>query len=166
MKYQHFHSVKRQTCFNCGIAGHIARNCVHSPRVQQKNKNAPHRKVTPNRSRYSESVTTAKSETVKNNFRKAKPSDQDWNAAQGSNQNRQHGFQCTQPKVFGKYQWSQKHWKPKNKAAQSSTSKQQKSANPESTKFLNKENLVWQRVTYLDAQGKPRSTMGWVPKSN
>ncbi|MFS8023113.1 hypothetical protein Hanom_Chr16g01447661 [Helianthus anomalus] len=34
------------------------------------------------------------------------------------------------------------------------------------SKFLNKDNLVWQRVTYFDAQGKPRSIMGWVPKSN
>ncbi|MFS7913377.1 hypothetical protein Hanom_Chr02g00141131 [Helianthus anomalus] len=35
-KYQNYHTLKQQTYFNYGIAGHIARNCVHHPIVQKR----------------------------------------------------------------------------------------------------------------------------------
>ncbi|MFS7979183.1 putative transcription factor interactor and regulator CCHC(Zn) family [Helianthus anomalus] len=87
MKHQNYHALKRQTCFNCSIVGHIARNCVQLPRVQSKHKNAQNQKVKLNRSRYSEPVTTAKFEAMKNNYRKAKPSDHDGNASNQRNRN-------------------------------------------------------------------------------
>ncbi|MFS7920055.1 putative transcription factor interactor and regulator CCHC(Zn) family [Helianthus anomalus] len=80
-KYQNFHTMKRQTCFNYGTAGHIARNCVQLPSTQSKKKIVQNQKVRSNRYRCSESVMTEKSKTMKNNYRKTKPSDQDWNAA-------------------------------------------------------------------------------------
>ncbi|KAJ0430204.1 putative transcription factor interactor and regulator CCHC(Zn) family [Helianthus annuus] len=164
-------AVKRQICFNCGIAGHIARNCVSpSSSVQSKTKHAQHQKVKPNRSGPSKSMTTHQSKTMKNDHRKVKPSDQDWNAAKRRHKNQQNHFSENRFQAFGNYanNWSKQYWKPKPKAKHSNLphTLHNNSVNANLSKFLNKDNLIWQRVTYFDAQGKPRSTMGWVPKSN
>ncbi|MFS7944808.1 putative transcription factor interactor and regulator CCHC(Zn) family [Helianthus anomalus] len=161
------HTLKRQTCFNCGIAGHIARNCVHLPRMSSEHKSFNNQKAKSNRTCCSKPVKVTKIEAMKNNSRKTKPSDFDWNATKQRNQQYHRNFQRHQHNVFNNYnfKWSNQHWKPKNKAAQSNMC-----ANPlvnkDKSRFLNRDNLVWKKVTYIDAQGKPRSTMGWVPKSN
>ncbi|MFS8006398.1 hypothetical protein Hanom_Chr14g01248711 [Helianthus anomalus] len=73
---------------------------------------------------------------MKNNNRKAKPSDYDWNAAKQRNQNFQNNFQRNQYKAFENYnyKWSNQYWKPKGKAAPSNTCSQ-KSVNKDKSKF-------------------------------
>jgi hypothetical protein len=139
-------TMKRQTCFNCGIAGHIARNCVHPTHVHSKHQNAHNPKVKP----------------TKLQHHWAKPSDFDWNAPKQGNQKWKKGFQSNQFSSFGTYnsQRPSRYWKPKLKDDQSTKT------NKHESPPLNNQKLVWKKVIYFDANGKPRSTMGWVPNSN
>ena len=110
-------------------------------------------------------MMSARTKTMKNNYHKTKPSDQDWNAAKRYNQNqyRQTNFQRNRSNSFGNAfesfnsNWSRQFWKPKANGMQSNSirSCHQNVAKRDVSKFLNKDNLVWQRVTYIDAQGKP-----------
>ncbi|MFS8002797.1 hypothetical protein Hanom_Chr13g01206331 [Helianthus anomalus] len=77
LKTQNTHTLKRKTFFNYGIVGHIARNCANLPRMKSKYKSFKNQKAKPNRCCYSEPVKAAKTEAMKNNNRKAKPSDCD-----------------------------------------------------------------------------------------
>ncbi|MFS7936226.1 hypothetical protein Hanom_Chr05g00413061 [Helianthus anomalus] len=68
--------------------------------MQSKHKSFNNQKVKSNRSCYSEPVKAAKTEAMKNNNRKAKPSDYVWNAAKQRNQNYQDNFQRNKRKAF------------------------------------------------------------------
>jgi hypothetical protein len=139
-------AMKRQTCFNCGIAGHIARNCIHPPHVHSKHLNAHLPKVKPNQ--------------MHNHW--AKPSDFDWNAPKKGNQKWKKGFQNNKFSSFGTYNSERplRYWKPKIKADQSTNINKHKSPS------LNNQNLIWKKVIYFDEHGRPRSTMGWVSRTN
>ncbi|KAF5809187.1 putative transcription factor interactor and regulator CCHC(Zn) family [Helianthus annuus] len=152
--------VKRQTCFNCGIAGHIARNCTHHPYVPYYMQN---RRVTPKDNYHSKPMKVSSPKAMKNVNPKVKPSDGDWNAAKNkrkvvqelkcvSKTYKPESAKVAQPKATNTFVKPKQIWKPKSKAATSPI-------------LETKGDLCLKEVSYFDASGKPRTTMAWVPMS-
>ncbi|MFS7978516.1 putative transcription factor interactor and regulator CCHC(Zn) family [Helianthus anomalus] len=64
--------MKRQICFNCGIPGHISRNCIHRPYVPYY---AQNQRVTPKDYYHSKPMKVSSPKAMKNVNLKVKPSD-------------------------------------------------------------------------------------------
>ncbi|KAJ0917993.1 putative transcription factor interactor and regulator CCHC(Zn) family [Helianthus annuus] len=145
---------KRQTCFNCGIPGHIARNCVHHPYYS--------------RSMYHQKAMH--SHLTKNGPPKARPSDRDWNLAKQENQkfSNINRFQ-RKTKVFPSNESvsDTRNWKPKTPVGSQSPCSQPSTSTP-SPKTIGdvKSYMIFRLVSYTDSDGQLRSTMAWVPVSN
>ncbi|KAJ0633684.1 putative transcription factor interactor and regulator CCHC(Zn) family [Helianthus annuus] len=152
--------LKRQTCFNCGIAGHIARNCTRRPYVPYYMQN---QRVTPKGNYHSKPMKVSSPKAMKNVNPKVKPSDGDWNAAKNkhkafqeqkrvSKTNKPETVKVAQPKATNVFARPKQIWKPKSKAAMSLI-------------LETKGDLCLKEVSYFDASGNPRTTMAWVPMS-
>ncbi|MFS7899494.1 putative transcription factor interactor and regulator CCHC(Zn) family [Helianthus anomalus] len=147
---------KKQTCYNCGTPGHIARNCTHRPYVPYHNQN---QRVTPRERSCSKPMKVEKPKAMKNLHPKVKPSDGNWNAAKNKQKvfNEQKRFQNNQktekPKVSKMLVNPTPVWKEKSKSAASSV-------------FDENKDMCLHEVSYIDALGMPRTTMAWVPMSN
>ncbi|KAM0044556.1 putative transcription factor interactor and regulator CCHC(Zn) family [Helianthus debilis subsp. tardiflorus] len=150
--------VKRQTCFNCGIAGHIARNCTHRPYIPYYMQN---QRVTPKGNYHSKPMKVSSPKAMKNVNPKVNPSDGDWNAAKNKRkavQEQKSVFKTNkpepvaQPKATNTFVKPKQIWKPKSKAATSPI-------------LETKGDLCLKEVSYFDASGNPRTTMAWVPMS-
>ncbi|XP_022019043.1 uncharacterized protein LOC110919074 [Helianthus annuus] len=66
--------VKKQTCYNCGIPSHIARNCTHHPYVSYYTQ---HQRVTPRDRSYSKPMKVEKPKAMMSKRPKVKLSDGD-----------------------------------------------------------------------------------------
>ncbi|MFS7975402.1 putative transcription factor interactor and regulator CCHC(Zn) family [Helianthus anomalus] len=152
--------IKRQTCFNCGIAGHIARNYTNRPYVPYYMQN---QRVTPKGNYHSKPMKVSSPKAMKNVNSKVKPSDGDWNAAKNKRKavqeqksvfktNKPEPVKVAQPKATNTFVKPKQIWKPKSKAAM-----------PPILEI--KGDLCLKEVSYFDASGNPRTTMAWVPMS-
>ncbi|MFS7988196.1 putative transcription factor interactor and regulator CCHC(Zn) family [Helianthus anomalus] len=154
-----FH-VKRQTCFNCYIAGHIARNCTNRPYVPYYMQN---QRVTPKDNNHSKPMKVFSPKAMKNVNPKVERSNGDWNAAKNKRKAVQEQKRVSktikpeiakvaQPKATNTFVKPKQIWKPKSKATTSPN-------------LETKGDLCLKEVSYFDASGKPRTTMAWVPMS-
>ncbi|XP_022041868.1 dentin sialophosphoprotein-like [Helianthus annuus] len=151
--------VKKQTCYNCGIPGHIARNCTHRPYVPYYTQ---HQKVTQRDRSYSKPMKVEKPKAMMNRSPKVKPSDGDWNAAKAKRKqalkpkqilkNNKVEKQTVLPKAPKKLEKPKQVWKAKQKAATSPV-------------LESKGTMGFREVSYVDASVIPRTTMAWVPMS-
>ncbi|KAM0036988.1 putative transcription factor interactor and regulator CCHC(Zn) family [Helianthus debilis subsp. tardiflorus] len=151
--------VKKQTCYNCGIPGHIARNCTHRPYVPYY---AQHQRVTLRDRSYSKPMKDEKPKAMMNKSPKVKPSDGDWNAAKAKRKqalkpkqvlkNKKVEKQNVLPKAPKKLDKPKQVWRAKHKAATSPV-------------LESKGGMCFREVSYVDASGIPRTTMAWVPMS-
>ncbi|MFS7984925.1 putative transcription factor interactor and regulator CCHC(Zn) family [Helianthus anomalus] len=151
--------VKKQTCYNCGIPGHIARNCTHRPYVPYYTQ---HQKVTSRDRSYSKPMKFEKPTAMMNKHPQVKPSDGDWNAAKTKRKqalkpkqvlkNKKVEKQTVLPKAPNKLEKPKQVWREKHKAATSPV-------------LESKGGMCFREVSYIDASGIPRTAMAWVPMS-
>ncbi|KAI3755033.1 hypothetical protein L1987_54826 [Smallanthus sonchifolius] len=69
---------RKQTCYTCGKAGHIARHCMHRPYESYYMKN---QRTTPRDRTYSKPMKANQPKAMKSHTPRVKPSDGDWNVA-------------------------------------------------------------------------------------
>ena len=130
--------VKRQTCFCCGIPGHIARNCVAHPRKSSDNLR---QKVIPKKRKTARSMT--------------KSSDGDWNLAKKSRKPTVVTSKMSSVKSRNKSQ----HWQPRLMKTMVSKWKPKVVLKPYPLpKTENKSKFA--------SYPLPKSEKRWVPKSN
>ncbi|XP_021979788.1 acidic repeat-containing protein-like [Helianthus annuus] len=145
---------KRQTCFNCGIPGHIVRNCVHRPYYS--------------RNTYNQKAIL--SSFIKHQCPMARPSDRDWNLAKQEKQKflKTDRFQDkTKSFSLNRNASEAKNWRPKSlDRSQSPCSQPSTSTAPPNITNNDKNYMIFREVTYTDSDGKLRTSMAWVPVSN
>ena len=154
--------VKRQICYTCGIAGHIARNCQHRP---DKLKKGEHQEAPKGNLKPSKPGKDQKSKPIKKLNSKVKPSDDDWNRAKEIKLKNKSSIPTSKPvlpKASKKFEKSKQVWKPKSLIPDVSP----KSSCTNDTSIYSKGNHIWMKVTYMNKQGVPTATMAWVPKTN
>ncbi|KAM0064901.1 putative transcription factor interactor and regulator CCHC(Zn) family [Helianthus debilis subsp. tardiflorus] len=151
--------MKRQTCFNCGIPGHIARNCRHRSYVPYYDQ---HQRVTPKDNYHSKPMEVSSPKAMKNVNPKVKPSDGELNASKKRKAVQEQKFvsKTNKPGTAGVAQ-------PKaiNTFAKPETNLETQMQSNNITNPRNKWDMCLKEVSYFDASGKPRSTTPWVPVS-
>ena len=154
--------VKRQICYTCGLAGHIARNCQHRPDILKR---GGHPKAPKGNLKSSKQGKNQNSKLVKKVHSKVKPSDGNWNKAKEitlKTRNNISTLKSVLPNGSKQIDKLKRVWKPKSLASDVSP----KSSCLNDKSVYSKETHVWMQVTYMNEQGVPTATMAWVPKTN
>ena len=150
--------VKRQTCFHCGIPGHIARNCKNQAYVSFEQKSRKAKSWNANKSK---SMKVSPPKTMPTSRSKTKPSDGDWVKAKVKCTQNERSTSCKEKKQLEPRSSTVKqYWRPKQSL------KQETPISSQSFNRTAKTKMIWMNVFFIDNNGKPRSTMAWVPKTN